>query len=55
MTVSLISEGVKKSAVLLMALEEDDAALLLSKLPPRQVELVSLAIAQMEEVAGEDQ
>ncbi len=50
-----VSEGVQKTAVLLMALEEEDAALLLGKLPPRQVELVSLAIAHMEEVAGEDQ
>ncbi len=52
---SAVSEGVHKSAVLLMALSEDDAALLLSKLPAKQVELVSLAIAQMDEVAGEDQ
>jgi len=50
-----LSEGIHKSAVLLMALHEDDAALLLSKLPPKQVEMVSLAIAQMDEVGGEDQ
>ncbi len=52
---SAISEGVHKSAVLLMALEEDDAATLMSRLPAKQVELVSLAIAQMEEVPGETQ
>ncbi len=38
-----------------MALEEDDAALLLGKLPAKQVELVSLAIAQLDNVSGQDQ
>lgn len=50
-----IAEGVHKAAVLLMALEEDDAAMLLSKLPAKQVELVSLAIAQLDDVPGEFQ
>ena len=50
-----ITDGVQKAAVLLMALEEDDAAILLAKLPPKQVELVSLAIAQMDAISGQVQ
>lgn len=53
--VQSIPPGVYKAAVLLMSLEEDDAALLLSRLPVRQVETVSLAIAQMDEVSGNEQ
>ncbi len=48
----VISEGVRKSAILLMSLEEDDAAALLSKLPRRYVEQVSLAIAQLDTISG---
>ena len=47
--------GIVKAAVLLMALEEDDAAILLGKLPPKQVELVSLAIAQLDNISGQIQ
>ena len=47
--------GIVKAAVLLMALEEDDAAVLLGKLPPKQVELVSLAIAQLDNISGQIQ
>jgi|LakMenEpi03Aug12_release.lakeMendotaPanAssembly.Ray.scaffolds.fasta_scaffold30763_3 flagellar motor switch protein FliG len=54
-SVSIDEDGVQKSAVLLMALEEDDAAVLLSKLPPRYVEAVSLAIAQIDDIPGEVQ
>lgn len=50
-----ISEGVRKAAILLMSLEEDEAAALLSKLPRRYVETVSLAIAQMDTVSGQEQ
>lgn len=50
-----ISEGVRKAAVLLMSMEEDDAAALLSKLPRRYVETVSLAIAQLDTVSGGEQ
>jgi flagellar motor switch protein FliG len=53
--VSVISEGVRKAAVLLMSLDEDDAATLLSKLPRSYVETVSLAIAQLDSVSGKDQ
>ncbi len=48
-------DGVKKAAILLMCLEEDEAAMLLSRLPARQVESVSLAIAQITEVSGSEQ
>ena len=47
--------GIQKAAVLLMALEEDDAAILLGKLPAKQVELVSLAIAQLDNISGQIQ
>lgn len=50
-----IAPGVQKAAVLLMALDEDEAATLLSRLPARQVEAVSLAIAQLDEVTGREQ
>ncbi len=45
-------DGIEKAAVLLMCLEEDEAALLLSRLPARQVEAVSLSIAKITEVSG---
>jgi flagellar motor switch protein FliG len=48
-------DGLQKAAILLMSLNEEDAAMLLSKLPARHVETVSLAIAQIPEVGGPDQ
>jgi flagellar motor switch protein FliG len=48
-------DGLRKAAVLLMSLEEDDAAKLLSRLPTKQVELVSIMIAQMETVTSREQ
>jgi flagellar motor switch protein FliG len=51
----MVSPGVHKAAVLLMSLDEEDAALLLSRMPTKQVEAVSLAIAQMSEASGEEQ
>lgn len=50
-----MSDGVRKAAVLLMSLEEDEAATLLAQLPIREVELVSLAIAQMDSISGQEQ
>ncbi len=50
-----ISDGVRKAAVLLMSLDEDDAAALLAKLPRRYVETVSIAIAQLDTVSGQEQ
>lgn len=45
----------RKAAVLLMSLPEDEAALLIGKLTPRQVELVSIEIARLGMVGGEEQ
>ncbi len=54
-TITTFSEGVRKAAILLMSLEEDDAAALLSKLPRDYVETVSIAIAQMDTISGQEQ
>ncbi len=50
-----ISEGVRKAAILIMSLDEDEAAVLLSRLPRHYVERVSIAIAQMDTVSGQEQ
>ncbi len=50
-----VSDGVRKAAILLMSLEEDDAASLLAKLPRSYVETVSIAIAQLDTISGRDQ
>lgn len=50
-----ISAGVRKAAILLMSLDEDEAAALLCKMPRRYVEQVSLAIAQLDTISGEEQ
>jgi flagellar motor switch protein FliG len=46
---------VRKAAILLMSLPMDQAAQLLSKLDPKQVELVSIEIAKLGFVHGEEQ
>ena len=50
-----MSADVRKAAILLMSLPEDQAALLLSKLTPKQVELVSIEIAKLGRLGGEEQ
>jgi len=45
----------RKAAVLLMSLPEDDAATLLAKLSPKQVEAVSIEIARQGSVTGDEQ
>lgn len=55
MTPFPFSEGIRKAAILLMSMEENDAALLLAKLPRNCVETVSIAIAQLDTVSGSDQ
>ena len=50
-----VTDGVRKAAILLMSLEEDDAASLLAKLPRTYVETVSIAIAQLDTISGRDQ
>lgn len=47
--------GVRKAAVLLMSLGEDEAAQILSMLPREYVEAVSIAIAQLDTVSGHEQ
>ena len=46
---------VRKAAILLMSLPDDQAAQLLSKLGPKQVEAVSIEIAKTSGVSGEEQ
>lgn len=45
----------RKAAILLMSLPEQTAAQLLSKLEPKQVEAVSIEIAKMGAISGEEQ
>jgi len=45
----------RKAAVLLASLPEEEAAQLLSKLHPKQVELVSIEIARLGHIAGDEQ
>lgn len=49
------SEGVRKAAILLMSMEEENAAHILSMLPRRYVEKVSIAIAQLDMVSSAEQ
>ena len=42
--------GIRKAAVLLMSLPQDEAAQLLSKLAPKQVEAVTIEIARADDV-----
>ncbi len=45
----------RKAAILLMSLSDDQAAMLLGKLDPKQVETVSIEIARMSGISGEEQ
>jgi flagellar motor switch protein FliG len=45
----------RKAAILLMSLPEEQAAHLLAKLTPKQVELVSIEIARLGRLSGEEQ
>lgn len=47
--------NIRKAAVLLMSLPETDAAALIGKLEPKQVEAVSIEIARMNSVSGDEQ
>ncbi len=47
--------NLRKAAVLLMSLPEEEAAAVLGKLAPKQVELVSIEIAKLGEISGEEQ
>ena len=46
---------IRKAAILLMSLPEDLAAQLLARLEPKQVEAVSIEIARITNVSGEEQ
>jgi flagellar motor switch protein FliG len=46
---------IRKAAILLMSLPDEQAAQLLSKLDPKQMESVSVEIARLNEVTGEEQ
>jgi flagellar motor switch protein FliG len=49
------TQGLRRAAVLLMSLPKEHAAKMLAKLPSRQVEAVSIQIAQLESVSGDEQ
>lgn len=49
------ANNLRKAAILLLSLPEDEAAKLLAKLTPKQAELVSLEIAQLNTVPPEEQ
>ena len=50
-----VNDGVRKAAILLMSMEEDNAAHVLSMLPRSYVEKVSIAIAQLDMVSTGEQ
>jgi flagellar motor switch protein FliG len=54
-TISTVSYTLRKAAILLLALPEDQAAQLLSKLKPKQVEAVSIEIAKLGLVPADEQ
>ncbi len=45
----------RKAAILLMSLPEEDAAQLMGQLEPKQVEVVSIEIARMQNIGGDEQ
>ena len=51
----MATSDIRKAAVLLMSLPQDSAAQLLTKLDPPQVEAVSIEIAKLSDVSGDEQ
>jgi len=51
----MITSDVRKAAILLMSLPDDQAAQLLTKLEPKQVEAVSIEIAKISGISGDEQ
>jgi len=51
----MIKGDIRRAAILLMSLPEEQAALLLQKLEPKQLEAVSVEIARLNEITGEEQ
>ncbi len=50
-----MTTNVRKAAILLASLPQDEAALLMSRLKPKQVEAVSIEIARLDSVNAEEQ
>jgi flagellar motor switch protein FliG len=50
-----VSNDIRKAAVLLMSLPQEEAAQLLSRLHPKEVEAVSIQIARLGMISGEEQ
>jgi len=50
-----VTSELRKAAILLMSLPQEEAALLLGKLKPKQIEAVSIEIARLEKVSGAEQ
>lgn len=48
-------DGLRKAAVLIMSLPTREAASILAKLPIRHIESISMKIAQMDSIAGDEQ
>lgn len=51
----MVTSDVRKAAILLVSLPDDQAAQLLMKLDPKQVEAVSIEIAKISGISGEEQ
>jgi flagellar motor switch protein FliG len=51
----MATTDIRKAAIFLMSLPEDQAAQLLGKLEPKQVEVVSIEIAKLGSISGEEQ
>lgn len=50
-----MSSDIRKAAILLMSLPQEEAGKILSKLKPKQIEAVSIEIARMDHVGGDEQ
>lgn len=50
----MIANNVRKAAILLASLPEEEAAQILSRLKPKQIEAVSIEIARLEHVTGDE-
>jgi flagellar motor switch protein FliG len=51
----MVTSDVHKAAILLMSLPDDQAAQILTKLEPKQVEAVSIEIAKISDISGDEQ
>jgi flagellar motor switch protein FliG len=50
-----VASNIRKAAILLMTLPEEEAAQVLSKLKPKQIEAVSIEIARLDQISGDEQ